>query len=393
MRRRAAQLAITLALGALAGCGDPLVEGDYRGQPLVEISGTIRVTDAEVSSEQLEKVRIALLWNYAGEQSNLSQGRGESAGPARYRLQVFAAPPARAMVTLDDRKGLYAVARIVAYVDDDGDERIDLDEQLVGASPDQVLTYFTSPEPTSIVKGELQSGYQVMELFDCERQLGDKAMFGPVATRDEVDVLLEEGITDRLNDLDCDNLPDDLCFDLRLELQKNPDDEELAQVYQDRCDVEDDPVFNNSTGDTEDSGGDGGDGSDPDQSTCESQPDHPDCQNWYWPDEDTSSDDVVVQCKPLLYQADLGDGISLDAIRSSYWQFSQCTGPHDPCGQLGWDGTEDGWRDYQSCIFDEMPDHHTAYCGFLTQIINNTRDDQLRTLAEDEKATVECGQL
>src|SRR5690606_5167226 len=111
-----------------------------------------------------EAIRVALLWAGAGQQSQLAQGRSASAFPARYTLEVYTLPPARAMTEFDDRQGLWALARIVLYVDRDANERLDPGEPIVGAAPDQVLAYFTSSERTSLARGTLTSGYQVMRL-------------------------------------------------------------------------------------------------------------------------------------------------------------------------------------------------------------------------------------
>lgn len=389
MRRPAVATLIALtATLCTSSCGDPLVEGDYRGQPLIEVSGTIRVTDP-VAASDADRVRVALLWVGADQQSGLSQGRSESAFPARYTLEVFSAPPARAMNEISDRDGLHAIARIVVYVDDDQDERLDIEERIVGASPEQVLTYFTSSEPTSLVRGSLRSGYQVMELLDCSDSLEDKARFGTAATQTAVDLTLENGIAEGLSDLDCDDVSDDYCYDLRLQLQDDPDNDELQQVYRDRCDVDYDPTFNNAAdGNTKDAT------TDPNTEVplCERDPDHPDCADQNPPDE-TNADDVIRECKPLLAQVTTVDFPSGENLRDVYWQFAQCTAADDPCADKQWEGGLERWRDYQGCIFGEFREHHLAYCEYMGQLRENAENGDVSAQAEEEYAAAECAQL
>lgn len=376
---------LSFCLAALISCGDPLVEGDYRGQPLISLSGTIRVNDS-LSAEEAATVRVALLWIGAGQQEDLTQARSESAFPARYTLDVFTPPPARAMRELTDRDGLYALARIVLYLDADGDERLGARESMVGASPDQVLTYFTSSETTSLVSGSLRTGYQVMALRSCDDRLTDKAMLANVPTVDAVDLVLEAGVIQGLSDLDCDSIGDDFCYDLRLRVQEEPGNEELVQLYEDRCEVANEPAFNNESTTTEDPAMTEPDGTEPDLPLCERDPDHPDCK----PDAtEPTGDEVLAECKPLLTGA-VGEGY--DGQRSVYWQFAQCAESFDPCRELEWLGGEERFLEYRQCIFTKFPAHHEAFCHDLAERLQGEQlSTEDRAWLEEEQARAQCG--
>jgi hypothetical protein len=225
-----------------------------------------------------------------------------------------------------------------------------------------------------------------MELYDCEQRLDDKAMFGTVPSQDAVDLTLENGIAGTLSDLDCDLVSDDLCYDLRLQVQEDPTNSELVQVYRDRCDVDYDPAFNNSTKPDDGANADG-----TDLPLCEREPDNPECKD---PDQNdtTTGDAVVHECKPLLSQVANADSFSLQTVRDTYWQFAQCTGEYDPCARVDWFGGDDRWRAYQTCLFDVFPEHHVGYCELIQQLLDMTDGDQHR-MAEEEFVTAECGSI
>lgn len=374
------------------GCGDPLVEGDYRGEPLIEIEGTINVAaDSELTSSEQDMVRVGLLWVGAAEQADV-QGSAESSFPARYRMKLFARPPDRAMVQLPDRDGLYGTARIVLYIDADGDEQLDALERVVGASTDKVLTYFTASEPTSLVRGDVLTGYQVMNVFGCDERLTDKATFGDDASATAVDLSLSAGAAESLLDLDCDDVSDDLCYDLRLQVQRDPENTELVALYEDRCDVEFEPEFNNdqsNTGDEPDERTNNEDkpaSNEPEQS-CDENPDQPKCEDD--PDPDPTPEQVVASCQPLLGGA-VGEGF--DGQRDAYWRFAQCTEEFDPCGELDWNGTAEGWQQYQGCIFEALPQHHEQWCRDVFDRLEAAEGDD-RTFLEGEVERGGCEEV
>lgn len=365
-----------IACVALLGCGDPLVEGDYRGQPLIEISGTIRVEDS-LTSAQAAAVRVGLLWVGAAQQGDLTQGRSESSFPARYSMKVFARPPTRAMRTLPDRGGLQGTARIVLYIDENGDDQLDSLERIVGAAPNQVLAYFTSSEPTTLVRGSLRTGYQVMELFACDDRLVDKATYEPAGSEQAVDLTLAAGVASGLLDIDCDTVADDLCYDLRLQVQEDPDNTELVALYEQRCDVRFEPEFNNTDATPTEEPKPDEELPPDDRTFCDENPDKPECRD---PDGQPSAATVIAECKPLLSGA---IGAPYEAQREAYWRFRQCTEEFDPCHDLGWLGGNEGWMPYQMCTFEALPPHHEQWCRDIAERIDATAGDDREFLASE----------
>ncbi len=361
-----ARAIVVAGVCAAVGCGDVLVEGDYRGTPLISISGTIRVDDSVTPSEA-EAVRVALLWANAGQQSEVAQVQSASAFPARYNLDVFTLPPVRAMSELSDRNGLWALARIVLYIDSDGDERLDLGEPIVGASPDQVLAYFTSAEPTALVKGGFESGYQVMHLRDCDDRLLDKSMLQKSPRTDTVDVVLQQGVAQGLTDLDCDQLSDEFCFDLQLQLSADPENEQLQELYQARCEVESEPTFNNESRDPGETGG----GTDPDPTPepegdpdpCLESPESADCRDGE-PDGEgggAGNNEVCGVVLDSLRAQDVGG----ERYLNTWWQFSLCLGESDPCAENGIGSPAQITPEYRHCSFERYPARHTDFCRDL----------------------------
>lgn len=130
-----------LALVALgAGCGDPLAGGDYKGDPLYEISGVI-YADADIAPPT-RGVRVTILWGPSDAEDDWG---GASIGlattfPSRFDLQVFAPPP-NANGATPMGLGL-SVGSPVLYVDNDGDQAYNRDvDDVVGGAADALLVY------------------------------------------------------------------------------------------------------------------------------------------------------------------------------------------------------------------------------------------------------------
>ena len=107
----------------LAACGDPLVDADYRGQPLFAFKGQafsfndVRVTDAPI--------RVSLFWSPGGRTDAPPGGlveqtpaSGAVSFPAAFTVRIFQ-PPAAELLVGDP--GAYGVAAVLVYQDNDGD--------------------------------------------------------------------------------------------------------------------------------------------------------------------------------------------------------------------------------------------------------------------------------
>ncbi len=144
-------LAIFVVLG-VASCGDPLVDGAYRGEVLLEIDGSIL---SDYTPEELGltsgELRVTLDWsNYdesSAPRSHAADFTTTTRFPARYALRVYQPPPDDAFFAAPwPEGGRIAVATPLLYLDVDGNERWDpKSERVVGGAHDIVIMYVRKP--------------------------------------------------------------------------------------------------------------------------------------------------------------------------------------------------------------------------------------------------------
>ncbi len=144
----------------LAACGDPAVDGTYRGEALLTLQGSILIDSGDATDEELNAalgtLRVALFWSrHAGQETDgpavsvvEQQAFTRAAFPAQYALSVFQPPPEAVVIDSPDGTGRYAVALVLAYIDTDGDGRWSPEiDQLAGGARNAAILY--SPEGTS----------------------------------------------------------------------------------------------------------------------------------------------------------------------------------------------------------------------------------------------------
>lgn len=113
----------------MPACGDPLVDGDYPGVPLLELEGTITFTSIEEIQDARGQLHLALFW--LAEQSSVAPGEAVteladqlvsiSGLPGTYALRMYVPPPASVRRELPGIAGELAIASILLYVDVDED--------------------------------------------------------------------------------------------------------------------------------------------------------------------------------------------------------------------------------------------------------------------------------
>jgi len=183
---------LLLVFGVLSfGCGDALVDGAYRGRELFVVEGWVRLdgdsagisvepdADEPASDPKDDKarsgpLRVALFWAPAKGSGFRFEGAVEQdvatdgLFPARFRLALFAPPEAALVKPVADGFGDLAVAVVLAYLDDDQDQRWDRDsEQVVGGAPDSLLVY-TPLGVGSRLYGTLGPGFhRLVPIQDC----------------------------------------------------------------------------------------------------------------------------------------------------------------------------------------------------------------------------------
>lgn len=147
--------ATALALSAVSllgtACGDPLVDGRYRGEPLFTMSGTV-IADESFAEEMVDfdtsDLHISIEWSeWEGENErggyDLEEVETLTSFPAQFEMRIYQPPPLEALFETDWLPGHeIAVGRPLLYLDDDGDRRWDTDEdEVLGGAIDTVLVY------------------------------------------------------------------------------------------------------------------------------------------------------------------------------------------------------------------------------------------------------------
>ena len=145
-RRPAPALLVCLGLAGLVGCGDPVADATYQGQPRDEIQVTVAFDSSDNFVDEVSP-RATLVWFDEG--GNLIE-QGEEGiavaetSPAALTVRVFDLPPPGIERAYDGITGLVAFGQVGIYDDQDGDHRWDRpDEGLIGLSDDLVVVYTT----------------------------------------------------------------------------------------------------------------------------------------------------------------------------------------------------------------------------------------------------------
>lgn len=142
-------LAAALAAALASACGDPLVDGRYRGEPLFTLSGTV-IADESVAWEDWEvgEVRVGLEWaEWEGDEErggyDVEELEIRTSFPAQFEVHIYQPPSLDALFWTPWLPGHeVAVARPLLYLDRDGDSRWDIDEdEVLGGTFDTVLVY------------------------------------------------------------------------------------------------------------------------------------------------------------------------------------------------------------------------------------------------------------
>lgn len=214
--RAVARAAVVAALCGLAGCGEPLVDGDYRGEAMLALEGSVvllsdyeaslgaedEATPAALPSGEL---RLAVFWSTQGLEDAHAvdaisgveqQAVTATAFPARYSMSLHR-PPAAELVHQTEDYGEVAIGLLLVYVDADasGDWTPGADA-LVGGAPEQAILW--SPE----------LGFERVRAVDCQ---DERRQFEPQRSR-TLDLLVDAHFpSEFLLDLDCDGDGDEWC--------------------------------------------------------------------------------------------------------------------------------------------------------------------------------------
>ena len=155
--QRRGQLAL-VALWTMLGCGDPLLDKQFRGVPLASFSGDTQIGGTVPSDPA--PLRLALFFSATNGSTDavenlleLTASTMEITAPSLYQMHVFA-PPSESMLQRTPSGTRYAIGRMLIYRDRNEDGRRQPDEPLVGIDPPRAIVYAESAIPA----GEMPSG-------------------------------------------------------------------------------------------------------------------------------------------------------------------------------------------------------------------------------------------
>ncbi len=193
--------AVLVAL-LLGGCGDPLAKSDYRGEPLVVLTGEIIVQEAlgpEVSPS------VAVLWSAPPPDGPIVETAAEvtTAFPSRYELRAYLPPTDEAIQASRIDDGERALGAILVFDDVSGDGVFEQDVDTVLGGSGGALLVWTEVAP-SRETDRPEEVYSVWRLDDQGCPIGVEAE--PEADGGLVVELRVEEDCGQLPDIDCDGL-------------------------------------------------------------------------------------------------------------------------------------------------------------------------------------------
>jgi hypothetical protein len=152
-------------LAALAGCGDALVDNEYRGVAIWQLVGDA-VEHEGGRPEETKNLRVAIFWSPGGptvsEPGRYSEQPSTSVAvqlPSPFVLNIFEPPGPEHRVQAEG--GAYALGRLLAYADRDRDGRRGPQEPFVGLEVPYAILYAERalPQGRTPTSGALAAGF------------------------------------------------------------------------------------------------------------------------------------------------------------------------------------------------------------------------------------------
>lgn len=166
-------LAISAVFTAGSGCGDGLVNGEYRGEPLFRFQGVIFSIMDQLPEES--SIRVAIAWIPRAKGLSFDDGVIEQNSvsmtirfPSLLEVNIFHPPQPEAF---GDKKE-YAWGYIIVYEDWNDNQRFE-PEELLGGSPWRGILYAPQdvPQDRSPTGGILPKGFSLLHLpFECGQE-------------------------------------------------------------------------------------------------------------------------------------------------------------------------------------------------------------------------------
>lgn len=140
---------MALVLG-LVGCGDPLVQASYRGEPILRLVGRIAALRG-VAVQPNEEALVSMFWNTdpSSRPPALVEQQSVSTNvefPNAFEVLVFDPPTEAHLLTSDPR---LAVGFLLVYADADGDRRFGPGDRIVGGNVSKALVWALEEVPAA----------------------------------------------------------------------------------------------------------------------------------------------------------------------------------------------------------------------------------------------------
>jgi xanthosine utilization system XapX-like protein len=185
-----------IALVALTGCGDALVGGSYRGEPLFKVEGQIASIGVLPEALREADFAISVFWSpFEAPMSRMPRFVEQSSVttsvrfPSSFELRVFEPPGEAHFASADDA---WVPGLLLVYADLDGDRsfRPEAGDVLVGGGLAQGLLYarLDVPAAESPTREALSAGFSVVDL-----PLGREACAAPPMRRGDDPRRMEPG--------------------------------------------------------------------------------------------------------------------------------------------------------------------------------------------------------
>jgi len=164
---RALAAGVALLLGA--GCGDALVDANYKGEALLTLNGSVYIqSEDEYVSWPEGALRIALFWAHGDGMEPSPQYEQAvdttTSFPAQYTLTIYEPPPEDVLFSTPwTGETLTAVGTPLLYIDENMNEQWDRDfEPMIGGSFEIVAVYSTDDVYLDEPNYRLHEGFQRM---------------------------------------------------------------------------------------------------------------------------------------------------------------------------------------------------------------------------------------
>ena len=185
----------------LCACGDALVDGDYRGEPLITIRGEI--LQDEPLGPTAGPVLVSVFWGATTDTTGpqVEQAlRVRTEFPSRYMLEVFKPPSDEVMFDTPGGDQHISMGLILLYEDANDDALYSPDtDTIIGTSRSSVLIWIDE------IYGEAPAAEMPSERSYIVGTVDNESCAGPPGLGDADSVSLVVGtLCEELADLDCD---------------------------------------------------------------------------------------------------------------------------------------------------------------------------------------------